>query len=294
MKTIVQLFVAVLAIAMLADCATTGMNSQHGAVVVPMNGSGTPITKEDLAAFPSSPHAAKGKPWTHMRKNGFTGSIQDACGLMGLTDVECSTYKYKHENGLCEYMDVPNGVVLDALTYTRGNKNYAQKDVLVKLKNLSTRKTEVCDLGGGVYAMRFLGCGNHGLVRGFFPAPETAAVQPEQSVAQECIPMEGSHDWNVVFPNVKDFSAWRMCNPHAECSRECEHWIRYGGQGYDSADVPHVRAVTGQEREHAYALKNVRYRPSTMFGRAVLCQQNTRRYWHMERDGSVHYGIGDQ
>lgn len=127
------------------------------------------------ASFPTSKEAARGTPWTHMAKNGYTGGFEKACDLLKLSLERCKTYQKMHREGTCRMEEVPNGTVLNKLTYTRGGKHTVQNNVLVALKDPSTRTTEVCDLGGGVYAMRFLGCGNHGLVMGK-PIPRTARV----------------------------------------------------------------------------------------------------------------------
>lgn len=133
--------------------------------------------------FPTSTTAPKGSAWKHMHASGFTGGYEKGCQLIGLTSAQCSQYIEMHSKGQCQVIDVPNGIVLDRLTFTRNGVHRVQKKVLVELINPPSRKTEVCDLGGGLYAMRFHGCDNHGLVRASAPVPrQTVVIPPPQPV----------------------------------------------------------------------------------------------------------------
>lgn len=135
------------------------------------------IAPATFTEFPTSRNAPQGKPWGTMHSQGFTGGYDVACGLLGLTHNQCVMYQEMHSRGTCQVMDVPNGIVLDRLTFTRNGKHQVDHGALVALRNPPTRKTEVCDLGGGVIAMRFHGCNNHAIVRGWMPRP-VVAVQP--------------------------------------------------------------------------------------------------------------------
>ncbi len=115
-----------------------------------------------------------------MSTAGFTGGYDVACKLLGLTAEQCSRYKEMHSAGKCVTMEVPNGVVLDMLTFTQSGKHLVQHTTKVNLLNPSSRTTEVCDLGGGIIVMRFHGCNNHALVRGW--------TQPLQRVVEEVKP----------------------------------------------------------------------------------------------------------
>jgi hypothetical protein len=126
--------------------------------------------------FPSSHAKPKGSAWKHMHASGFTGGYEKGCGLIGLTPTQCAKYTKMHSDAVCQIVDVPNGIVLDRLTFSRNGTHHVQKNVLVDLQNPITRKTEVCDLGNGLYAMRFHGCDNHGLVRLHIHVPKPVAV----------------------------------------------------------------------------------------------------------------------
>ena len=135
------------------------------ALVAPLAvfGSVTVRAAEVLEYFPNSYQASTGS-WTHMRTDGFTGSFTEACDLLNFTAEQCQLYERMHENGSCQMMQVPNGVVLDALTFTRNNRHQVDTRVAVALEDPPSRDAEVCDLGMGVYAIRFLGCNNHARV----------------------------------------------------------------------------------------------------------------------------------
>ncbi len=117
--------------------------------------------------FPTSTAKAVGKVWDVMHKDGFTGGYPSACGLLGLTAAQCKLYQEKHNAGSCDVMQGPNGIVLDRLTFTKDKKHLVQHNVKVALKDPPTRTVSVCDLGGGVIAMRWHGCNNHALVVGW-------------------------------------------------------------------------------------------------------------------------------
>lgn len=124
--------------------------------------------------FPTSIQPAQGTPWVIMAEAPYTGTLDEACLLMGLGREECDRYRDMRESDQCVTMHVPNGIVLDALTFTPHYGNTARYNVLVELQEPPTREVTVCDLGNGVWAMEFRGCNNHGLVRG--AAPQTPSL----------------------------------------------------------------------------------------------------------------------
>ncbi len=136
--------------------------------------------------FPTSKNKGEGKAWNKMGGYAYKGSIPRACELLGLSGAECAKFMQLRTEEKCRTMDVPNGVVLDGLTYTVGPNHHSQKNVLVDLKDPPTRSTLVCDLGGGTYVLHFLGCGNYGVVRGFIPPQPKVVAEPPR--AQVVIP----------------------------------------------------------------------------------------------------------
>lgn len=137
--------------------------------------------------FPTSSKPAQGKPWTTMHAQGFTGNYSEASKLLGLTSAQAKKYEEMHSAGACQVMEVPNGVILDRLTFTRAGKHHIDYGAKVALVNPSSRMTEVCDLGGGTFAMRFHGCNNHAVVVGWKPARATVAPAPAPAVSTTCV-----------------------------------------------------------------------------------------------------------
>lgn len=146
-----------------------------------------PQGQQVVGQFPTSSKPAQGKPWTTMHAQGFTGNYAEASKLLGLTSAQAKKYEEMHSAGACQVMDVSNGVVLDRLTFTRGGKHHIDYGAKVALVNPSSRKTEVCDLGGGTFAMRFHGCNNHAVVVGWKPAKATVAPPAPQAPANACV-----------------------------------------------------------------------------------------------------------
>lgn len=140
---------------------------QSGAGVSARGGEVVTTRTKVLGDFPTSKAKAVGKNWDIMHRDGFTGGYQSACGLLGLTAAQCKLYQEKHNAGSCVVMQGADGIVLDRLTFTKDGKHLVQHSVKVALKEPPTRTVEVCDLGGGVIAMRWHGCNNHALVTGW-------------------------------------------------------------------------------------------------------------------------------
>ncbi len=156
-----------------------------------------------LTEFPTSKNAPQGKPWGTMHQQGFTGGYDVACGLLGLTHNQCVMYQEMHSRGTCQIMEVPNGVVLDRLTFTRNGKHQVDHGALVALKNPPSRKTEVCDLGGGVVAMRFHGCSNHAVVYGWNPPrPVPVAVKQVECMPEHLVALMVWEARAVMIPGV--------------------------------------------------------------------------------------------
>lgn len=171
-----------------------------------------PATVSRLTTFPSSSVTPQGSSWRTMHKDGYTGGFAEACNLLGLSGNECRKYESMHNTGQCSVLNVPDGIVLDRLVFTKGGKHRVQQNVRVDLKNPPTRETTVCDLGGGVYAMRFHGCGNHALVRTYStrvevlpPAPKPVPLAPKLTL----IPMDGCKNSKTLNILIASSSALR-------------------------------------------------------------------------------------
>ena len=148
--------------------------------------SGSSITEQAVgptsvqAPFPTSKNKPQGQAWTVMKDGGYTGGLKTASQLMGLTAKQLALYESKQKAADFVTMTVPNGVVLDRLTFTRDGKHQVDIGAKVELDNPTTRLVDVYDLGGGLIVMRFHGCNNYALVRGWTqslkpqPAPATA------------------------------------------------------------------------------------------------------------------------
>ena len=191
-KQIIRALVALLATSVLVGCGSmqpmwsskttttvkrTETSAPAPAPVAPQGAiEAKPALQEQVVGqFPTSSKPAQGKPWTTMHAQGFTGNYGEASKLLGLSTAQAKKYEEMHSAGSCQVVDVPNGVVLDRLTFTRGGKHHIDHGAKVALVNPSSRKTEVCDLGGGVVAMRFHGCNNHAVVVGWKPGKATVA-----------------------------------------------------------------------------------------------------------------------
>ncbi len=182
--------VALLAGVVLVGCANMQPGQQPQPAPTQPDSQKTAVAQTSApmhVTFPTSKGAPQGKPWGTMHAQGFTGGYDVACKLLGLTHNQCVMYQEMHSRGACQTMDVPNGVVLDRLTFTREGKHQVDYGALVALRNPPTRKTEVCDLGGGVIAMRFHGCNNHGIVRGWAPKSAPVVVQPTACVPEHLV-----------------------------------------------------------------------------------------------------------
>lgn len=143
----------------------------------------TPTT---IDRFPSSALPAKGKPWQVVHESGYTGGADEACKLMYLSGEQCKLIKSVTD---CEQVEIPNGTVLDDLTFTArtdittrtGTKidkgtHLAQNHVLVEIKKGSSR-AYLCNAGGGVYVGRVFECGNYFRIN-------TKAAQHQQHAAK--------------------------------------------------------------------------------------------------------------
>lgn len=161
------------------------------------------ISQPTLGEFPSSKVRPAKPDWDVMHTDGFTGGYDVACNLLGLTASQCATYKRMHEEGKCTTMEVPNGVVLDRLTFTRNRGHFVQNNVKVDLKNPPTRMTEVCLISTGrrrgnkpeyMAVMRFHGCNNQAIVHGV-TLPDPSPVPPVASA--QCSPLAKSVMVNI-------------------------------------------------------------------------------------------------
>jgi len=186
---------------MLAACLQTSRPSAGQASVVVAAAAPLPgVDSEDegyvqmaaLNSFPSSASPARGTPWKTMHRDGNRASFQENCDLLGLTPSACRQYSEKLDRNQCVTMTLPNGVILDRLTFTRNGRHQAQRSVLVAITNVPAnhldRTATVCDIGG-VYVGRIHGCGNYFRVdaRGAAP-PVVIAPVPQVRVDGACAP----------------------------------------------------------------------------------------------------------
>jgi len=134
----------------------------------------------EASEFPTS-NVEPTRKWTVMHEDGFTGSVDDACKLLKFTGDQCADYNRMLENGHCDLVRVPDGTVLDAMTFTRERKHFADPKVEVALEEFPSRNARVCDLGGNTWAIRFDGCNNHAVVRSWAPTPVQVAWRNKPS-----------------------------------------------------------------------------------------------------------------
>ena len=158
--------------------------------------SGSSITEQAVgptsvqAPFPTSKNKPQGQAWTVMKDGGYTGGLKTASQLMGLTAKQLALYESKQKAADFVTMTVPNGVVLDRLTFTRDGKHQVDIGAKVELDNPTTRLVDVYDLGGGLIVMRFHGCNNYALVRGWTQSlkPQPAPAATPAPVAKVAVP----------------------------------------------------------------------------------------------------------
>lgn len=118
--------------------------------------------------FPSS-RATPDSTWRVMHESGYTGSYQEACRLLDIPSAQCAEAEQMHSEGQCQWVDIPNDVVLDGLTFTRDGKHRVDRNVRVGLENPPTRKSEVCTTKDGWHVIRVSGCNNIAVVRPLKP-----------------------------------------------------------------------------------------------------------------------------
>ncbi|HYF10061.1 MAG TPA: hypothetical protein VD967_00435 [Candidatus Paceibacterota bacterium] len=145
--------------------------------------------KQALApkTFPSAAIAsARGGPWKKMHEHGNLADDGTNCRLMRLSSRDCTTYLDMVRANKCYTTEVPNGVVLDFLTFTHRvtGEHKAQRHVLVALENPETREVSVCEIRRGLFVGQFKGCKNHYLVdlRPKSPPPRRAQPLPRSEV----------------------------------------------------------------------------------------------------------------
>lgn len=203
-----------------AKAATaTAPTASSPAPAAAASASGSSITEQAVgptsvqAPFPTSRNKPQGQAWTVMKDGGYTGGLKTASQLMGLTAKQLALYESKQKAADFVTMTVPNGVVLDRLTFTRDGKHQVDIGAKVELDNPTTRLVDVYDLGGGLVVMRFHGCNNYALVRGWTqslkpqpapvaapaPAAKAAAPAPQPAPAAGCIVRSFAqvHIWNA-------------------------------------------------------------------------------------------------
>jgi hypothetical protein len=155
-----------------------------------MLGLGAQAHAATFSTFPTSANAAQGRAWTVMHEFGFTGSDQDGCNALFGDKGPYYCYYLAHPTwraANCGDAWLPDGVVLDMLTYTRDGYHRTQQNVLVALGNNTPeggRNAQMCYMGRDsngqdVFVGRFDGCHNWFLVRS----------RPMQSMPEPPVPM---------------------------------------------------------------------------------------------------------
>jgi hypothetical protein len=184
-----------------AKAATaTAPTASSPAPAAAASASGSSITEQAVgptsvqAPFPTSRNKPQGQAWTVMKDGGYTGGLKTASQLMGLTAKQLALYESKQKAADFVTMTVPNGVVLDRLTFTRDGKHQVDIGAKVELDNPTTRLVDVYDLGGGLVVMRFHGCNNYALVRGWTqslkPQPAPVAAPAPAAKQQRRLPSQ--------------------------------------------------------------------------------------------------------
>lgn len=160
----------------------------------------SPVEVASSHTFPVSSVAAAGKPWQNMHANGNVMGPEYNCKALGFTPSQCDRFQAMRNAGQCFESQVPNGVVLNALSFNDakdGGKFKIQYNVLVDLQNPSTRAVLICELARGDFIVHFLGCNNYARVKGR-PAAPRAAIQPQPMPTQvhankACGPFQAGH-----------------------------------------------------------------------------------------------------
>ncbi len=110
--------------------------------------------------FPTSKNAPIGAPWTRMGTHPYTGTLQQACSLLGLGKVPCANFISMMESNTCSRLQVTDDVVLDELLFSVDGIHKHRSRVKVQLGLTRTRWADVCQLDHTLFAGRFDGCGN--------------------------------------------------------------------------------------------------------------------------------------
>lgn len=146
----------------------------------------TPVAT--AGTYPSSKDAPRHE-WETMGSNPFTGMPYEGCQRLGFSAELCTKYLLLRDanshSGDCNYMDVPNGTVLDQLLFGNG---IVLEDVLVNLKTFTTRRSLVCELDGKAL-ISFDGCNNLAVVNhwSFDEVPVRGSVaRPYQEPVRSC------------------------------------------------------------------------------------------------------------
>jgi hypothetical protein len=217
---------------MLAACLQTSRPSAGQASVVVAAAAPLPgVDSEDegyvqmaaLNSFPSSASPARGTPWKTMHRDGNRASFQENCDLLGLTPSACRQYSEKLDRNQCVTMTLPNGVILDRLTFTRNGRHQAQRSVLVAITNVPAnhldRTATVCDIGG-VYVGRIHGCGNYFRVdaRGAAP-PVVIAPVPQVRVDGACAPSRRDGSMRLFCKPSGTRASLRGSNARRNCGK---------------------------------------------------------------------------
>ncbi|MCE9644306.1 hypothetical protein K8Q93_03650 [Candidatus Parcubacteria bacterium] len=210
MKKVYSLLVVLLAFG-LAACAPQGIgqSASSGSAVsvgqLSLPGvSGEHVTAMvPVEAFPSAPvSTALGKAWQTMHANGNKADVDTNCRLLGLNVGQCIRFKRMINNNECADAVLPNGVVLDRLTFTRENprtkkeEHVVQEHVRVAIGNVpeghSDRGTKVC-LIDGMYIGQFNGCKNFWRVDARGQRPVVASPPLQVSATGACVASMRGH-----------------------------------------------------------------------------------------------------
>lgn len=160
----------------------------------------SPVEVVNPHAFPVSSVAAAGKPWRNMHENGNVMGPEFNCKALGFTPAQCDRFQAMRNAGQCFESQVPNGVVLNALSFNDakdGGKFKIQYNVLVDLQNPSTRAVLVCELARGDFIVHFLGCNNYARVKARATMPKAAlplqSTPVQVHASKACAPFQAGY-----------------------------------------------------------------------------------------------------
>lgn len=181
--------------------------------------------------------------WNTPNTHPYTGTPQEACRGLRLTEAQCGTFLQRLAEGSCERGEVGDGQIFARMLYTSSATHYARERVRANTRRWEagvSRDALYCDLGGGWYVVRPEVCGNYAL---WVDPNFRAAVQPPPTVC----PAGHAVVTLPAAPNRRIFGSEGSApldingRRFATCDERCTWWARggspFGGGGRNRA--PH-------------------------------------------------------